>query len=349
MFTFLKNSWEKHQEKRRLMTHPLTDNQKWIFWQPYIQAKATVFLLDSMKKADNKGSLISPVASSTCREGILSNMRQYLWDQTMQGDQDGYKKTFKRLKRVRLFDPRLHENMQGSNQIRMHENGLKPKGDHKEKVKKGKVEEYLLVMDALVGLPSVLLSHRRPEGEWWRTDPKNCQDVAEYISWNGTDNWFMRHPTLIAISTGLARQAAMLTAHGLGELVLDAVDRGDVEEALTTGNWKLAYGLCEKLQPFIEVPNGAGGAFQNYPFPFGQWKRFDRLQRAQRRHNYEKVFQGSFYDCWGLNKEASGGKWSGSFAYWGNPGKENDNFELLMKLGEPRRRAKGGKKSQGAA
>jgi hypothetical protein len=141
----------------------------------------------------------------------------------------------------------------------------------------------------------------------------------------------------------------MLTAHGLGELVLDAVDRAEVEEALTTGDWKLATGLCKKLQPFIEVPNGAGGGFQNYPFPYGQWKRFDRLQRAQRRHNYEAVFAGSFYDCWGLNKEAAGGQWSGSFAYWGNPGKENANFELLMKLGEPRRRAKGVKKSQGAA
>lgn len=331
------------------MTHPLTDNQKWIFWQPYIQAKATVFLLDSMKKADNKGEMISPVASSTCREGILSNMRTYLWEKTMDGAQDGYKKTWKRLHRIRLFDPRLHEDMQGANQIRMHENGLKAKGDHKLAIKKGKVEEFLHVMDALVGLPSVLLSHRRPEGEWWRTDPKNCRNVADYICWNGTDNWFMRHPTLIAISTGLARQAAMLTAHDLGHLVLDTVDRGDVEEALTTGNWKLAYGLCEKLQPMIEVPNGVGGAFQNYPFPYGQWNRFDRLQRAQRRHNYEKVFQGSFYDCWGLNKEAAGGKWSGSFAYWGNPGKENANFDLLMKLGEPRRRAKGVKKSQGAA
>ena len=334
------------------MSHPLTDNAKWIFWQPYIQAKSTVFLLDSMKKKDNAGEPISPVAASTCREGVLSNMRQYLWDKTMEVDNPsgGYKKTFKRLRRIRLFDPRLHEDLQGANQIRMHENGLKPKGDHKLAIKKGKVEEYLQVMDALVGLPSVLLSHRRPEGEWWRTDPATAgDDHAEYISWNGTDNWFMRHPTLVAIVTGLSRQAALLTAHGLGEQMLELVKREQVEEALTTGNWKLATGLCAKLQSYIEVPNGAGAGFQNYPFPYGQWKRFDRLQRAQRRHNYEAVFEGSFYDCWGLNKEAAGGQWSGSFAYWGNPGKENEKFDLLMKLGEPRRRAKGGKKSQGAA
>jgi hypothetical protein len=343
MITFLKNSWRKRQEKRRLMTHPLTDNAKWIFWQPYIQVKSTVLLMDSMKIANDEGKLIAPVSQSTCREGVLSNMRSYLWKQVMSEEREGYKKTFKRLHRLRLFDARLHEDMQGANEIRINANGLKPKGKHTEPLSQETIEEYLLVADALVGIPSVLLSHRRPEGEWWRTDPTTCQH-GEYIHWGGTDNWFMRHPTLLAISTGLARQAALLTAHGLGDQVLDRVDRAEVEEVLTTGDWKLATGLCNKLRDFIEVPNGAGGAFQNYPFPFGQWKRFDRLQRAQRRHNYEKVFGGNLYDCWGLNPEQAGGSWSGSFAYWGNPGAENENFNLLMKLGEPRRRAKGAAK-----
>lgn len=333
------------------MAHPLTENPKWVFWQPYIQAKSTVLLLESMKKADNAGKLISPVSSSTCREGVLSNMRQYLWSATMTEKKDGYKRTFKRTKRIRLFDPRLHENLQGANQIRMHENGLKPKGNHAEPIPEGNIEEWLQVMDALAGLPSVLLSHRRPQGEWWRTDPNTCRVHGDknYIAWNGTDNWFMRHPTLIAIVTGLARQAALLVAHDLGPQVLELVERDQVEEALTTGDWRLAYGLCEKLRPFIEVPNGVGGRFNNYPFPYGQWNRFDRLQRAQRRHNYEKVFEGNFYDCWGLNKEGTAGKWSGAFAYWGNPGKENDAYGLLMKLGEPRRRAKGAQKSKGKA
>lgn len=327
------------------MAHPLTNEKNWIFWQPYVQVKSTVLLMDSMKIANDKGKLISPISSSTCREGILSNMRQYLWDQTMEHKQDGYKKVFKRVHRVRLFDPRLHEKLQGANQIRIHEHGLKRKGDHAGIIPKGNIELWLELMDALVGLPSVLLSHRRPEGEWWKTDLKHCRDVVDHVSWNGTDNWFMRHPTLIAIITGLTRQAALLTAHGLAKQVLELVERNQVEDALTTGNWKLAYGLCEKLKPYIEVPNGSGGSFQNYPFPYGQWKRFDRLQRAQRRHNYEKIFQGNFYDCWGLSKEGTGGRWSGSFDYWGNPGTENEKFDLLMKLGEPRRRAKGGEKS----
>jgi hypothetical protein len=349
VFNTINRKWIEYKERKLLMSHPLTDNQKWVFWQPYIAAKSTVMLLNSMKKADNEGELISPVAASTCREGVLSNMRQYLWDKTMQGEQDGYKKTFKRLRRVRLFDPRLHEDLQGANQIRMHVNGLKPKGDHNGAVPEGNVEEWLMLMDALVGLPSVLLSHRRPQGEWWRTDPAKCKATTDYISWNGTDNWFMRHPTLLAIITGLSRQAALYTAHGFTDEILSLVDRSEVEEALTSGDWKLAFGLCETLRPYIEVPNGSGGAFQNYPFPYGQWKRFDRLHRAQRRHNYEKVFEGNFYDCWGLIKSGVGGQWSGSFAYWGNPGKENDKFDLLMKLGEPRRRAKGVKDSKSAA
>jgi hypothetical protein len=348
MINNLKRSWKDYQDKRKLMAHPLVDNEDWVFWQPYIQVKSTILLLDSMKTANNEGKIITPVSQSTCREGVLSNMRQYLWDNTMNEKKDGYKRAFKRIRRIRLFDERLHVNLQGANQIRVGQNGLKRKGHHNGVLPEGNVELWLELMDALVGLPSVLLSHRRPEGEWWRTDPKDCVG-HEYVRWNGTDNWFMRHPTLIAIATGLARQAALLTAHGMAEQVLELVKRNHVEEALTTGDWKLAYGLCQKLQPYIEVPNGAGGSFQNYPFPYGQWKRFDRLQRAQRRHNYEKVFQGNFYDCWGLNKEDAGGKWSGAFAYWGIPGEENANFDLLMKLGEPRRRAKGGKKSQGTA
>lgn len=334
------------------MAHPLTENPKWVFWQPYIRVKSTVLLLNSMKVTDDAGKLISPVSQSTCREGLLSNMRKYLWDQVMDEKKDGYRRTFKRIRRIRLFDPRLHEEIQGSNQIQIHVNGLKPKGHHTEKLKQGTIDEFLLVMDALVGLPSVLLSHRRINGEWWRTDPKMSKSTSadgEYICWNGTDNWFMRHPTLIAIATGLARQAALLTAHGFGSQVLELVEREKVEEALTTGDWRLAYGLCESLRPFIEVPNGAGAGFQNYPFPYGQWNRFDRLQRAQRRHNYEKVFAGNFYDCWGLNKEGTAGKWSGAFAYWGNPGKENEAYSLLMKLGEPRRRAKGAQKPKGQA
>lgn len=343
MLTKLKQSWAEYQAKRLLMQHPLTDNPAWVFWQPYIQVKSTVLLMDSMKIANDKGSLISPVSQSTCREGVLSNMRSYLWTKVMNEERDGYKKKFKRVHRLRLFDPRLHVDLQGANEIRVNATGLRPKGKHTDTLSQETIEKYLLVADALVGIPSVLLSHRRPEGEWWRTDPTTCHH-GEYIHWGGTDNWFMRHPTLLAIVTGLARQAALLTAHGLGDQVLERVKREQVEEALTTGDWKLATGLCEQLRDYIEVPNGDGGAFQNYPFPYGQWKRFDRLQRAQRRHNYEKIFEGNLYDSWGLTPAAVGGQWSGSFAYWGNPGKENDKFDLLMKLGEPRRRAKGAKK-----
>jgi len=328
------------------MSHPLTNHNAWVFWQPYIQVKTTIRLMNSMKVKSDDGTLITPVAASTCREGILSNMRQFLWEKVMDEKQDGYKKKFKRLRRIRLFDAALHADLQGANQIRIHENGLKPKGDHKEKLNPKTIEKYLLVADALVGLPSVLLSHRRPKGSWWRTDPSSPSDG--YVNWNGTDNWFMRHPALLATVTGLTRQAALLTAHGFGDEVLKRVDRNQVEEALTSGDWRLAFGLCKSLQDFIEVPKGHGGSFQNYPFPIGQWKRFDRLQRAQRRHNYEKVFDGSFYDCWGLNETAVGGQWTGAFAYWGDPGKENKNYELLMKLGEPRRRAKGGQKPTGA-
>ncbi len=326
------------------MAHPLTGNVDWKFWQPYLQAKATFLLLGK----DGTVQTRAGTSSSTCREGVLSNMLIYLRKQVLEEVENGssYSKKFVRKFRIRLFDEALHENLAGSNQLRIHENGLKPKGGHNGTLSKAKVEEFLQVADAVVGIPSVLLSHRRPTGDWWKTDATSCKNDEDYICWNGTDNWFLRHPALLAIATGLFRQTAMLTASGFGPQILECVSREEVEEALTTGDWRLAFGLAEKLRPWIEVPVGhEGGSVVNYPFPIGQWKRFDRLQRAQRRHNYKEVFGGSMYDSWGLNKEGNGGHWSGTLAYWGNPGDESEAYDTLMKLGEPRRRAKGAKRT----
>jgi hypothetical protein len=219
----------------------------------------------------------------------------------------------------------------------VHENGLKPVGKHNDRLPKKRIEEFLQVANALVGIPSVLLSHRRPEDDtWWKTDPANCRD-GSYVCWSGTDNWFMRHPALISIATGLLRQTALLTAFGYGERVLDCVREEEVEEVLTTGNQKLAYSLTKKLRTWIEVPESEDGTSYHYPFSLNSagWNLFDHLQRAQRRHNYKSVFGGSFYDSWGLRVEDKWKNWTGSHSYWKMTGGDVDAYKRLMSLGKP--------------
>lgn len=321
------------------MDHPLSENEAWEFWKPKTRAKATFLLLDK----DAKKTVETVISSGCCREVVLSSMKVFLFGKVMKTtvDPNGYSKTFTRKCRIRLLDPDLEDQLSGSNQLQINEKGIKPKGEFDQRLRSGAVEEFLQVADMIVGIPSVLLSHRRPQGEWWKTDPSSCKsnfDDVRYICWNGSDNWFLRHPALLSIASGLIRQAAMLTACGFGPEILNRVPRKDVEAALTTSNWKLAFGIAKKLRPWIEVPVGAGGCAANFPFSLGQWERFDRLQRAQRKHNYQKIFGGTIYDSWGLNETQTGGEWTGGDAYWGVPGSVNAAGDTLMKLGKPRGR-----------
>lgn len=329
------------------MTHPLTNNPQWLFWQPYIGARATVLVL----QGDDNAEIHALSSLSTCREVIVTNIRQGLRNLVMvpkvpQG-QPSWNKVWRRQSRIRLYDPRLLEGLKGANGLRVHKNGLKSAPSKDPAPERDRVQEFLQVCDAICGLPSVLLSHYRPEGEWWRSPEEH---PGEHVHWSGTDNWFMRHPALLGLATGLVRQAALLVAYGFGPQVLEGVERNRVEEALTSADWRLAYELVLKLRPWIEVPVGTGGAQRNYPVPMGFWNRFDCLQRAQRRHNYREVFGTGFYDSWALPKqpEKNGGQqWSGAFSFWGERGNYTEAHRRLMNLGKPNRRSRGGKVSSG--
>ena len=324
------------------ISHPLMNDPRWVYWQPYIKAKATILVVD---KKDNI-SIKSVITEATCREAIITNMQARLRDIVIQevpvkGRPSYYKKK-QRTKRIRLYDTRLLVDLPKANQLTISINALK-----EDPVKHGppsndKIKEYIEVADALVGIPSVLLSHRRPKGYWWRSEPIEVTDG--YVSWNGSDNWFMRHPVLLAIATGLLRQAALLVAKGYGRQILKCVDRKQIEEVLTTADWKLAYKLALKLRPWIEVPAGINGNHINYPFSMGFWHRFDYLQRAQRKHNYKKIFGNNFYESWALMNGNL--PFLGVYSFWGdNPHiSENvDNYRRLVELGKPRRRAGRGK------
>lgn len=319
------------------MAHPLSENPQWRFWQPFVGVKATVLRLDKEGKAE----VLPLSANSTCREGVLNNLRTRLWQLCMvEKTISGWKRSVKRPYRVRLFDERLLEDLPGANSVIIDVRSLRKQPTNEaEAVPEERVAELLEVADALVGIPGVLLSHRRPTGEWWRTSTTEIE--ANYVRWQATDNWFMRHPALVSIATGLLRQAALLVANGFGPQILERVDRKHVEESLTTGDWRLAYGLAKQLRPWIEVPPASNSHQRNYAFPSGMWPRFDRLQRAQRRHNYQKIFGESFYESWNLRPEGTGAQWSGVYSFWGEDGALTEAGRRLMELGKPRRRAKG--------
>ncbi|MBD3260534.1 MAG: hypothetical protein GF334_02480 [Candidatus Altiarchaeales archaeon] len=338
-------------ERKQAMGHPLSNHPDWLFWQPAIEAKGTALLIP-----DREGSpeLHSFWAINTCREGLIYNLAASMRKQVIGWD-DPQKKIWerkkKRVARIRLYDPRVRKDLYQANSFTIPTCGLWGVGGRLPEVgASARVDLFLRVCDALVGVPSVLLSKCRPRGDWWKGHGRFHRNGGrEYVFWAGTDNWFMRHPALTAIATGLFRQAHLLVTCGFGEQVLAVVERKEVEAALTEADWKLAYKLALQLRPWIEVPCGKGGIRVNYPFPLGLWRRFDYLQRAVRRHNYKEIFQRDFYRSWGLTGKTITTHGSGTYAVWGDRGGFTDNHLRLRKLGAPRRRSKRGKPAAAGA
>lgn len=329
------------------MAHPLSNHPDWLFWQPEISVKGTVLILPEGEQAPEVRSFW---ATHTCREGLITNIKSGMsrhilhWQKPRLG-QPLWKVRRRRGARIRLYDSRVYENLVGANLLGVPGRNLLPLGE-KEKAapSKNTVQRFQEVCDALVGVPSVLLSPNRPPGEWWREHV--AASAEKQVPWSATDNWFMRHPALLSIATGLFRQAVLLTKQGFADRVLECVRRSEVEEALTTADWRLAYKLALQLRPWIEVPCGKGGSRINYPFPLGLWSRFEYLQRAQRRHNYQKIFGESFYESWNLTAHGSGtAPSSGAFSVWGRKSEYTDARARLRKLGAARRRSRRGKQA----
>jgi len=330
------------------MDHPLSNHPNWFFEKPTISAKGTVLIVPKNEQAPEVRSFW---ANSPCREGIITNMSQAMRSHIFASGkpkpgQPPWRVLRRRTARIRLYDPRLRENLVRANQLFVGRGvNICPAGKKEELVPSipESVRRFQEVCDALVGIPSVLLSPNRPPGEWWRDHGEVTE--KSFIPWAGTDNWFMRDPALLAIATGLFRQAALLTIYGFADRVLECVKRSSVEEALTTADWRLAYKLALQLRPWIEVPCGKSGQQINYPFPLGFWRRFDYLQRAQRRHNYKKIFGTSFYESWGLDRKYCGFINTGVYSVWGRRGELTENHSRLRRLGAARRRSRRGKQA----
>lgn len=319
-------------------THPLrVAGDRWQFCQPNLGFEAKYVSVDK----DGKREVRHMRHMAACREGMISRAR----------------KDFQDLFCTKKSTGAMSWNFQfekAETVIDLGDLAAKNPGDTKLLVNAGmltkaQISLFLQVSDYLVGNVCVLLNpDERVEGEWWRTDPEDCMvpDAAgkNCVGWNGTDNFFLHHPALASLVTGLYRQALLLTKAGYGEEILKCVDREKVDKALTTGSWRQALANCKKLRNWIEVytPNGA---YQfNFPFPEGYWLRFMRLHQALRRHGYQEVFDQDFVAAWNLlSKNAN---WTGMYNFWGNKkgeaGQENsqqaERRRRLMKLGKPRER-----------
>ncbi len=314
---------------------------RWQFSQPNLGFEAKYVSVNK----DGKREVHSMQHLSTCREGMVSRTRKDFQDKFCTASGTGgmaWSFEFERAETViDLSDPIA----KGAGDTRLLVNAsMLKQSDH---------PLFLQVSDYLVGNVCVLLNpNERIEGDWWKTDPakallpdeggKNC------VGWNGTDNFFLHHPALASLVTGLYRQSLLLTKAGFAEEILATVSQEKVDKALTTGSWRQALANCKKLRQWIEVYTPGGGHVVNFPFPQGYWLRFMRLHQALRRHGYQEVFDQDFVEGWNLLSKKS--DWSGMYNFWGSKKGESggdgnsrqaEARRRLMKLGKPRER-KGG-------
>lgn len=210
---------------------------------------------------------------------------------------------------------------------------------------------FVPIMDALVGLPALLLNPERLPGDWWRTPPEKlwfdrnpaAGSPSWHTRWQGADNSMLYHPALLAIIMGLFRQAHILFTAKQWDAILEAAPRAKVEKALTECDRKLAEELVHKLRLWINVPPAPGGDYSNFPFPWyvrkkkqvSYWQRFVHLYRAIEAHGMGKVLGGDIAENWGLEDKSP--YYAGVYSFWGS-GQAQDTEERKGELTEAHRR-----------
>lgn len=314
----------------------LAGDEKWVFVQPEVGFHAHYVAVDCGNQERETRS-ISNVA--ICREGVVHNVRQGLQGslvQKVKTGPDDWQFVFQQIKDIDLEDPAAKE--AGMTFMRIHKKSL-----DKKYLSKKILREFVMATDIVMGPVCVLLGRHRPVGEWWRTPPEEILQ-GDYLRWHGSDNFFLQHPALVSLVSGLYRQVALLCRAGRGGEIIETLDYREVEECLSSGDYKLALPIIEKTRHWIEVPLGQDGHAPNYPFPKGYWRRLKCLQRGLRRHGYEKLMGQNFIDGWAL--EAKGQAYNGMYALWGmNKKKATAAGRQLTDLGRFIRRKDSGDKS----
>lgn len=316
--------------------HPLAQEEDWVFAQPDVGFSTHYVAVDCETGERQVRSIAS---ANTCREGVIYNIRRGLQENLCRkvqprGKKDEWSFKFQQTKEVDLQDPAAKE--AGMSAMRINRSAF-----NRKVLSKRFLGKFIKATDIVMGPLCVLLAHHRPEGDWWRTNPEEIL-LGPYVYWYGLDNFFLQHPALVSILTGLYRQIALVCRAGHTDEIIASVDYREVEECLSTNNWKQALAIVKGTRPWIEVPCAKHASTVNYPFPPGYWQRLQRLQRGARRHGYEKILGQSFVEGWAL--EEKGTQWTGSYNFWGQKGELTDAHRQLMELGRPSRRKKSGNK-----
>jgi hypothetical protein len=318
--------------------HFLANDPNWAFYQPETGFQ-THYVAVNRKTRRWRTRSISNV--STCREGLIHNIRQGLQSGLCDRVQTGphrWQFDLCQTKDADLTHPRGKG--PGKTNLKLRKSVFLT--HYNEAIKEETLLKFVQATDIIVGPICVLLASHRPEGDWWKTDPNKVCD-GTYIYWSGSDNFFLQHPALVSLMAGLYRQVALLCKAGYGDKIIESIDYREIEECLSTNNWRQALAIIDKTRPWIEVPCAKNGYVINFPFPLGYWRRLQRLQRGARRHGYEKLFDQSFGEGWSL--EHKGHQWSGMYNIWGEKGKLTGAHRRLMELGRPLRRKRSGNKS----
>lgn len=309
------------------MMHPLSENKDWTYTQPSIRVDVS-YETRGLGPAP-KITATSMTTSNTCRETLIYNIRQCFRQKLCKTNRDGWQVTRSQTHEARLRTPGACG--PGRNSISI----VKSDGQVWD-ARMG--EQFIQVVDYIMGPVCVLLDPDRPKGTWWKEGGRPT--IGQTLTWSGTTNWFLVHPVTVALFVGLYRQCYHLILAGEADKILAAVDSEKVEEVLTECSQKKALAIVKKTRPWIEVPVAPSGARKNYSFPLKTWRRLIRLQRAIRRHSYEEAFDQNFIDGWQLVNEnvGAGGVIDGSFGFWGDEEKLTDAHRHLMQLGAPRRK-----------
>jgi len=255
--------------------NPLVGDKDWCFHQPDLGFQTKYIAIED-KSGERK--IRSTSHATSCRENLIHGIRTGLQAGLCQKVRTGkseWEFVYKQTWSVDLSDPATKE--AGASAMRLHWEGL-----NGCKAKKSLVlMDFIRVVDTVMGPMCVLLASNRPEGEWWRT-PEEEILKKDYLHWWGLDNFFLQHPVLASIVSGLYRQAALLYRAGYEDLIMKSVDYKEIEECLSTGSKQHALEILKKTRPWIEVPPGEGGYTANYPFPQGYWTRMHRLPISPR-------------------------------------------------------------------
>ncbi len=314
------------------MTHPLTENPKWIFSQPNIRIDAHY----TATSGDDTQTVKTFVTGETCRETLIYNIRQHFRAAVCYKKQSGWSLAHHLEKNVQLGT----EEANGAGM-----NSLVVVAEKSIPWPAKSSAQLIQLADYLLGPICVLLDPERPKGDWWSRGPEAYNKAERSTRWSGTTNWFLIHPVTVAIISGLYRQCYQLVLAGEAEKIISLVDSEEIEEVLTECSQKKALTVLKKTRPWIEVPVAQYGNRRNYVFPMKTWRRLIRLQRAIRRHSYHEVFEQGFAEGWQLDTSAGpeDGEYDGLFGFWGDDDDLTDEHRHLMKLGAPRRKKSAGK------